>query len=284
MDVLVDPESRLLLLSSIAGGWLFILVTVVLFPVWAQRHTHFRVLYRIIQHRWTIHIVLGGFIVIFVAVYGWFAIARHGRFNSTGYDLAIHEQILWNTLNGRFFATSLEVDNSFADHFRPLMLALLPFYALFQTAETLLVIQVIALAVTAVPLFFLANKKLNNKPIALAIAAMYLIYPAVGFVARFDFHMEAIAVPFFVMAFYAMEKEQWRYATFWLVLTLLCKENMGIVVAIFGLYIMLMRRKWRWGMVWLILGLTAFVLTSFWLLPAIRGEALDALDRYAWMG
>ncbi len=284
MDLLMWQEGRLLLLTSIAGGWLVLLFSVVVIPVWAQRHERFHAFYRVVHHRYTPYLFLGGLLVIFSAAYGWLVLTRHGRFNSTGYDLAIHEQILWNTLNGRFFATSLEVDNSFADHFRPLILVLLPFYALFQSAKTLLIAQVIALAAAAIPLFLIAVTKLKSKRAAMALAFMYLIYPAVGFVARFDFHMEAIAVPLFFMAFYALEKERWKLATFWLFLTLLCKENMGIVVAIFGLYVLVMQRKWRWGTAWFIMGITTFVFTSFWLLPTIRGESLDAMSRYAWMG
>ena len=84
-------------------------------------------------------LVLAALLLLFMFAYGWLAITRHQRFNSTGFDLAINEQILWNTLNGRFFASSLEVGNSFADHFRPFLLVVLPFYALFQRAETLLI-------------------------------------------------------------------------------------------------------------------------------------------------
>ncbi|KAA3664959.1 MAG: DUF2079 domain-containing protein [Chloroflexi bacterium] len=284
MDLLVWQEGRLLLLSSIAGGWLILLFSIVVVPVWAQRHERFHAIYRFAQHRFTPYIFLGILLAIFMAAYGWLVLSRHGRFNSTGYDLAIHEQILWNTLNGRFFATSLEVDNSFADHFRPFMLVLLPFYAVFQSAKTLLVAQVLALAAAAIPLFLIADARLKSKRVAMAITFMYLIYPAVGFVARFDFHMEAIAVPLFFMAFYALEKEKWKQATIWLILTLLCKENMGIVVAIFGLYVMVMQRRWRLGTAWLIMGITTFLFTSFWLLPTVRGESLDAMIRYTWMG
>ena len=66
--------------------------------------------------------ILAAAMLLFAVAYGWLAITRHLRFNSTGFDLAINEQIVWNTLNGRFFAASLEVNNSFADPFRPLLL------------------------------------------------------------------------------------------------------------------------------------------------------------------
>lgn len=98
--------------------------------------------------------------------YGWLAVVRHSRFNSTGFDLAINEQVLWNTLNGRLLATSLEVDNAFADHFRPFLLAVLPAHALFQTPETRPVLQTILGATAAIPFYLLARYKLENEIIA----------------------------------------------------------------------------------------------------------------------
>ena len=44
-------------------------------------------------------------IVCYVAAYGWFVTERHARFNSTGYDLAIKEQVIWNTAQGRVFSS-----------------------------------------------------------------------------------------------------------------------------------------------------------------------------------
>ncbi len=233
--------------------------------------------------RWP-YFILSALILIFILAYSWLAVTRHSRLNSTGFDLAINEQILWNTLNGRFFATSLEVDNSFADHFRPFLLAVLPAYALFQTPETLLVLQTIVLASAAIPLYLLARYKLENEIIALALAAAYLLYPAVGFTARFDFHIEVFAIPAFIASVYAMERGRWTIASLFLIIPLLCKENMGLVVAIVGLYALIRHRRYKWGVAWIFIGLFSFWVTSFWLIPRIRGEELDALDRYAWLG
>ncbi|MFN2272345.1 MAG: DUF2079 domain-containing protein, partial [Anaerolineae bacterium] len=80
-------------------------------------------------------------ILAHVAAYGWLAIQRHERFNSTGFDLAIKEQVIWNTLHGRFFASSPEVENAFADHFQPVMLALIPLYVLIPSPKLLLWVQ-----------------------------------------------------------------------------------------------------------------------------------------------
>lgn len=233
---------------------------------------------------WLVPLTVAGLIVGFIVAYGWLSVTRHQRFNSTGYDLAINEQIVWNTVHGRFFASSIEVDNSFADHFRPFLLALVPFYALFPSPITLLILQTIGLGLGAVPVYLLAKEKLNGTWLPLVLTAVYLLYPATGYIARFDFHVEAFAIPAFLWAFYALERKRWGWATFWLIIPLLCKENMGLSVAAFGLYALLIKKAYRWGLVWFITGLTVFGTTSFWLIPTVRGEASDTLSRYDWLG
>ncbi len=222
--------------------------------------------------------------VLFVAVMSWLGFTRHDLFNSTGFDLAINEQIVWNTMNGRFFASSVEVDNSFADHFRPLLGALVPFYALFQTPKTLLVMQALALASAAIPLYLLAQHKLQNRWLALTFAAVYLAYPALGYIARFDFHIEVFAIPAFIAAFYMLETGRWTAASWFLIIPLLTKENMGFLAAAFGVYAIIRFKKYKWGTAWLVAGLLFTFLTIFWLIPAVRGESADAISRYAWMG
>ena len=228
--------------------------------------------------------VLGVGMLVFAIAYGWMSMTRHNMFNSTGYDLAINEQIVWNTLNGRFFASSVEVDNSFADHFRPMLIFLVPIYAIFQTPKTLLIVQVLILASGAIPLYLLADFKLKNSNVALALAAVYLLYPPLGFIARFDFHIEVFVIPAFIAAFYMMETGRWSWASFFLVIPLLCKENMGFTAMMFGLYAIVRWKKWGWGSTWVLIGIFFTWFTAFWLLPTVRGEEIDTLSRYAWLG
>jgi len=223
-------------------------------------------------------------IASYVAAYGWLASERHNRFNSTGYDLAIKEQVLWNTAHGRFFASSLEVENALADHFQPLMLALVPLYATLPSPELLLWIQTLALAAGAVPLYRLAQRRLNSTGLALVLAAAYLLYPATGFVNRFDFHPEVLAIPAFIAAFDALEGDNLKGASLWLLVPLLSKENLGFSVAAFGLYAALFRRRVRFGLAWAGVGLAVSSATMFWLIPSLRHGPSDTLARYGWLG
>jgi uncharacterized membrane protein len=275
------PKLRNLLVIS--GGWL-VLVGILLLVGHFFEHRTGEAQVRSSPRFHPALVVLALLILAHVAAYGWLATQRHARFNSTGYDLAIKEQVIWNTLHGRFFASSVEVENAFADHFQPVMLALIPLYAIIPSPELLLWVQVVGLAAGAIPLYRLARRRLDSSWLALALATGYLLYPAIGFIERFDFHPEALAIPAFIAAFEAFDRDDLRAASLWLLVPLLSKENLGFSVAVFGLYAILFRRRVRFGLAWASVGLLVSSATMFWLIPTLRQGPSDTLARYGWLG
>lgn len=229
-------------------------------------------------------IALAVLVLAHILAYGWLAVERHRRFNSTGYDLAIKEQVIWNTAHGRFFASSPEVDNAFEDHFQPVMLALVPVYVLAPSPALLLWLQVIGVAAGGIPLFRLTERRLNSSGLALAAATVYLLYPAIGFIDRFDFHPEAFAIPAFIAAFDALDRGKLKVASLWLLVPLLAKENLGFSVAFFGLYSAIFCRRVKFGLIWTGVGLAVSSATMFWLIPTLRQEPSDTIARYGWLG
>jgi uncharacterized membrane protein len=276
------PKLRRLL--AISGVWFILVGTMLLIGYFFRNQSQDSDSPKSIPGFHPAFVVLALLILAHVAAYGWLATQRHDRFNSTGYDLAIKEQVIWNTLHGRFFASSPEVENAFADHFQPAMLALLPIYAVIPSPKLLLWVQVVGLAAGAIPLYRLARRRLNSPWLALATAAAYLLYPAIGFIDRFDFHPEALAIPAFIAAFEAFDRDDLRAASLWLLVPLLSKENLGFSVAAFGLYATLFRRRVRFGLAWIGVGLVVSSATMFWLIPALRQGPSDTLARYGWLG
>ena len=130
-----------------------------------------------------------------------YSIARHNAFNSKAYDLGLHAQVWWNTAHGRLFASSIEVNNYLGDHVSPIILPLALLYRLWPDPRLLLLLQAAALALGAWPLALLARRRLQAiwpqqaHLAALLLALIYLTYPALGFVNRFEFHEETLAAP-----------------------------------------------------------------------------------------
>lgn len=252
--------------------------------------------------RW--NLLLAGLILLATAALAGYSIARHNAFNSKAYDLGLHAQVWWNTSQGRLFAGSVEVDNYLGDHVSPIILLLAPLYRLWPDARLLLLLQAAALAVGAWPLALLARGRLRpHWPqgahlASLLLAGIYLSYPALGFVNRFEFHEEIFAVPLLLLAFWALEARRLGLMSLALLLALLTKEEVGLTVAAFGL--------WAWwrgrvshpatpsgsgktrlqpvGLAWAAIGVAWSLLALFVVIPAMRGAESDTLARYAWLG
>lgn len=269
--------------------------------------------------RWPAALAL--MIVAAAAVLAGYSIARHNAFNSKAYDLGLHAQVWWNTSQGRLFAGSVEVDNYLGDHVSPIILPLAPLYRLWPDARLLLLLQAVALALGAWPLALLARRRLlphwpqGAHLAALLLALIYLSYPALGFVNRFEFHEEVFAVPLLLAAFWALEARRLVVMSLALLLAMLTKEDVGLTVAAFGLWAWWRgrsgpvtlsgsgahlaparnasgespdptrdRRLQTTGLAWAAIGIAWSLLALFVIIPAVRGAESDTLSRYAWLG
>lgn len=224
------------------------------------------------------------FILVYIVVYLVLTFYRHRHFHTAGYDLAIEDQVVWNTAHGRWYGSSIEVRNFLGDHFSPLIALLAPFYWLKPTVYWLLGFQTIALALGAVPVFRLALRRLQSPMMAAGFALVYLLYPSVGTINLFDFHWEATVIPLLLAAVEAADRENWRAMSVWLVLALVGKEEIGLTIGLFGLWLALRKREYRWGLGWMATGLVYSFVVLLVLIPFIRMEPSDTLERYAWLG
>lgn len=228
--------------------------------------------------------LLGTAVLLWTAVLAVYAILRYQRLNATAYDLAIQSQVIWNTGHGRFFASSLEVNNYLGDHVQPILLLIAPLYRLLPYPELLLVMQAAVLSVGAIPVYRLARRHLPQAWLALLFGLVFLLYPALGFMNRFDYHLITFAIPTLLLAFDAWDEDRLGAANLFLLLALFSKEEIGLTIFMLGLYAVLVRRQFRWGAAWSGIGLAWSLTALFVIIPAFRGTDSDTLARYAWLG
>ena len=234
------------------------------------------------QETWARRLLLIA-ILLYVTVFIYFTFQRHWHFNSAGFDLGIQDQVVWNTAHGRWYQSSLEVSNYLGDHFQPLMAVLALPYRIWPSAYVLLAFQTIVLALGAIPLYRLASRRLNSPLIGLLFATLYLLYPSVGYINRFDFHWEATAIPLLIAAVDAADEERWKAMSLFLFLALFGKEDIGLTVSAFGFWLAWRKRTW-FGVAWGVFGLAYSLSALFVFIPAFRGASSDTLHRYAWLG
>ncbi len=225
----------------------------------------------------------------YVLVFGTLSLLRHDSFHSGGYDLGVFDQTIWNSLHGRLLERSITIDASIslAEHFSPILLALVPLYAVWGDAHTLLILQTLALALSALPLYWFARQKLGA-PLALVIAAAYFLSPALQSVNLFEFHEIALATPLLMFALYFLLRRRDLPFLVCLGLALITKEEVAFIVAAFGVYLFFARRQRALGTGLVVVGIAWAAATLLWIIPSFRdsvhGTTYLYANRYGYLG
>lgn len=177
---------------------------------------------------------------LYVLVFSIFTIGRYERYNATGWDLGIFTNLTWNAAQGRLlYNTVAEHNNMLAVHAPYITVVLAPLFWLWADPRALLIAQTVILAAGAWPIARLARRHLRQPWIPALMAALWLLYPALGWINRWDFHEIAPIATFLAFAFEAADRKSWREVLLWLTLAILCKEEAGLNVGFFGLYLAL---------------------------------------------
>ncbi len=212
--------------------------------------------------------------LVFAAYFSWFDIVRHQKTNSTRFDLGNVEQLEWNLIHGRGFVSTdpygTATISRFAFHADPFLIALAPFYVLAPRTEALLILQAVAVASGAIAVW-LIGKKLLSDWWGLLFTALYIINPAIHWATMFDVHAVTFATPLILWAAWcALSKRYW--VTFILVgLAMMTKEEIGLGLALIGIFVWWRQRNKIWGPILTLLPLIWSLAMLFFVLPHYRG-------------
>ncbi|NWG11877.1 DUF2079 domain-containing protein [Candidatus Bathyarchaeota archaeon] len=182
-------------------------------------------------------------IITYVVVFSSLTIVRHYAFKTRAWDLGIFTQSLWTTsFAGRFFYHTCELmvnpsGSFFGVHFSPILFFVLPFYRIFPTVETLLIIQALVLSSAAIPIYKLAKEYIGYRVVSLIFALTYLAYPATQYVNWYDFHVQIFLPLFFSFAIYYLFKERWPKYFLFIFFALMCEEHVAIITFFVGIYV-----------------------------------------------
>jgi uncharacterized membrane protein len=191
--------------------------------------------------------------------FAWLAIERHLAGGSHAEDLGFTDQVLSNFLRGHWFRMSVyqgatwnteiditrlaRPDSLLAFHVEPMLLLLLPTYALGGTLA-LLALQAVAVAAGALPAYRLGRHFSGSSLGGLAVAGAYLLSPLGQWAVLADFHTSTLAAP---LLLFAIERivvaRSPRQAVIAVALALTAREDVGPVVAALGLVVFARARR-----------------------------------------
>jgi uncharacterized membrane protein len=215
---------------------------------------------------------------VWAALFSWLSVARHDAWWTGRFDLGNMVQAIWNTSRGDFLmATNAAGDqvSRLGSHVDPLLLVFVPFQWVTDSAVPLLVGQAVIVAAGAVPAFLLGRRWLGDDRLAVAGAAMWLLYAPIQWAVVTDLHAVTLAAPLLMLAIWAAEARNDWVLGIALALALLGKEQVGLAVAIFGVWIIVRQRRWIAGAV-VSVGALAWTLIAVLVIIPAAGSGLPA--------
>ncbi len=212
-------------------------------------------------------------------VYCTDALLRFRRFLTSPFDLVIFDQ---GVRGYAHFRAPVSIARGVADggtvhfvllsdHWSPILAVLAPLYWIHNGPATLLAAQAVLFALAIPPLWAFTERELGA-PCAWFICAAYALSLPIMAAVTFDFH-EVAFVPVLTAVMVERFQAGRRLAAIAAAAALLLvKEDMGLLIAGFGVYLLLTRRRWT-GLAFIVAGLAATWLASHVLIPAFGGSA-----------
>ncbi|MGB1776635.1 MAG: DUF2079 domain-containing protein [Synechococcus sp.] len=207
------------------------------------------------------------------------AAARHGLLQSNAYDLGLFDQWAWLIGSGAAPISSMEHVHVLADHGAWMLYLAGGAYRVMPSLQWLLASQALALSVTALPIWLLAQQAGLKPRQCWLVCALWWLQPVVFNAALFDFHPETWVMPAFALALWAERSHRPRLWFGLLLLMLGCRDGLVLITA--GMAVDLAwRRRWRWSLTAAGLSAGWLLMLSRWLYPLLRdGDGPKAASR-----
>src|SRR6187551_3874415 len=132
-----------------------------------------------------------------------FSYLSYRGFLTRRFDLGNMVQAVWSTAHGRPLAVTEVTGHEIVRlgvHVDPLLVAFAPLWRIWPSPVPLVTVQAVAVAASALPLYWLGRKHLASEKSAFLVALAYLLHPALEWQAMNDFHPTTLAIPFLLLA------------------------------------------------------------------------------------
>ena len=222
-------------------------------------------------------------VVLFAAMHDLFEDFRLAR-----YDLGNMTQAVWSSANGHVLEVTDGVTGEqltrVGQHVDPILAALTPFWIVAPSPLTLVAVQIVAVALGALPVLWLGRRHLGSEQNAALLALAYLAYPWMAWVAMDGFHPLTLAIPLLLLGVWFLDSDRLLPFAVCAVAAATCGELVGVWIAALGLWYALARGHRRSGLVISTVGLAWTLVAVRLVVPAFSGESSDYFSVYDAVG
>lgn len=222
------------------------------------------------------HAIAAVLAALLAGVYAAVTLIRFDRFTIASFDNAIFEQAVKSYAG--FGAPIVDIKapgyNILGDHFSPITALIAPFYRLVPSAQTILLAQVVLIAVSIYVIAVLAMRYVGTA-FGVAIGVAYGLSFGIQSAVEADFHEVAFAAPLLALAGAAYVDRRFPAVVGWSLPLMFVKEDMGITVAAIGFVLWLAGERRR-GLVLALVGVVGAALVVMVIIPAFNPDGVYA--------
>ena len=229
-------------------------------------------------------VILSILICAYILFFFGLAKLKYDSFGGYMTDDAHFMQFFHLAYKGGHLEKTVLGDNMLGTHLSFILYIFLLPYFVYPSVYTILFLKAAIVGLSGIPLYLIIKKK-HNSVVSMCIVLSYLLFHQVAEANIIDFH-EVIIAPFFLLYTYYFFKEG-RFGLFMMffLLSLSIKENMVIVLFVFGIYALLLGRSRKWILTplivscsWVGLGLK-IVLPYFSVAKSLSTMHVDTINR-----
>ena len=193
---------------------------------------------RFFRERYGLLIVLA-LMYLYSAYFTALSMQLHATFRTRASDMGQMDQALWNTLHGDWLQDTRPSGQNLprlTDHVEPIFFVIPLVFLIYDNIASLFALQSIALALAALPIYWIARRRLQSEWAGIIFAAMYLLFPAVQAANLTEFHAVTFAPAPLMFAFNYGEERAWKRFALFMLIALGVKEDIALLVLAMGLY------------------------------------------------
>jgi uncharacterized membrane protein len=245
---------------------------------WARWVADLRQCARVIPKSWPLLLaVLGA--AGYATYFSYHTVVHHRNVLSSSLDLGMEDNLVYNALRGASLFKSSPLGGPTAihlgNHATWFTFLIVPFYALYPNAETLLMVQAVLLGGAAIPLYLVGTRYVSRW-MACLVAFMYLLYAPLHGANLYDFHYLPLGMFFLWFTVYFAESRHWILTGLFALVSLSVREDVAFGLAILGAYLLLSGRRPKAGLALAALGAVYFLLMK----GVVMRRALGGQDAF----
>jgi uncharacterized membrane protein len=230
-------------------------------------------------------------VAAYAALFVSAAVLHYAVFETPRADLGNMVQPVWNTLHGHFLqatTSSGHEESRLGAHVDPFLLVFIPFLWLWSSPLVLPIVQALAVASGALPVFWLARKHLGSSRAGAHFALAYLLYPATQFNAftiTSSFHSVAIAVPLVLYAVWFLDEDRLIAFSAVALLAFTTKEEIPLAIGCLGIWYAVRKGRRLFGLGFFAVGFAVTLFNFLWVIPHFSPSGADPfVGRYRAVG